>query len=129
MNLFDYFKKDEKEEIPKDRYWSLTTSEEEIIDPTWDQIKLAINHAHPNQTVFVSLAYYHSELAIEVIQAMGDYDVYRLEALPPKNIKDTNQIFVKDSVSYEDTVTIFEYYFKEGTIEGYETWMIEKIDK
>ena len=109
MGLFRFLKRSQQqqEKFSKDKYWLLTTNDSEIIDPTWEQIKTGVRKAMPNQSVFASLGYIHSGLEIEVIQVIGDENGYRFEALPPND-----KIYVNDGISYEETLKLFEEFFK-----------------
>lgn len=124
MGLFRFLKRSQQqqEEFSKDTYWSLTTNEEEVIEPTWEQVKAAVENATPDRSIFASLGYIHSGLEIEVIQVIGDGNGYRLEALPP-----SGEIFVNDGISYEETLKLFEEFFKHQRVVGFRSWPTEKI--
>lgn len=124
MGLFSFFKRNQQqqEEFSKDKYWSLTTNEGEVIEPTWEQVKMAIENATPDKSIFVSLGYIHSGLEIEIVQAIGDGNGYRFEALPSNE-----KIFVNDGLSYEETLKLFEDFFKHQRVAGFRSWPIEKL--
>ncbi|QQK80028.1 hypothetical protein HUG20_09095 [Salicibibacter cibi] len=128
MGFFDFFKRDQKhqEQVSKDKYWVLTTSEDEIIDPVWEQVKGAIDHATPDRSMFASLGYMHSGIEIEVIQVVGEDHVYRFEALPPKSSDDYGKIFVNDGISYEETLKLCEDFYKHQRVVGFRNLPIEK---
>lgn len=124
MGMFRFFKgrNQQQEEDSKERYWSLTTDEKEIIGPTWEQIQFAVEKATPEGTIFASLGYMHSGLEIEIVQAVGDENGYRFEALVPDE-----KIYVKDGISQKETVKLFEHFFKYQRVAGYRSCPTEKI--
>lgn len=128
MGLLNLFKKNHQpdDEEPKEKYWSLTTSEGEVIDPTWDEIEAAIRHATPAGSLFISLGYMNADLEIEVIQATSESDIYRLEALPPENSLEYGDIFVEDGLRYEEALKLFETFHKHQSVHGYRDWMVDK---
>lgn len=125
MGLFSFFKKNQKqqEEFSKDRYWSLTTNEGEVIEPTWKQVNAAVKNATPDGSIFASLGYIHSGLEIEVIQVIGNDDGYRFEALPPNG-----EVFVNDGISYEETLKLFEDFFIHQRVAAFSSWPTEKMN-
>lgn len=128
MSLFDFFKKSRppEDEDEKEKYWSLTTSEGETIDPTWEQIEAGIKNATPEASLFVSLAYFNSGLEIEVIQATAENDIYRFEALPPEDSLEYGDIYVNDSLNYKEVVKLFERFHQNHSVTGYRGWLVEK---
>lgn len=124
MGLFDFFKrkkKDEEQKTTRDKYWSLITYDGEIENPTMEQIKEAVKNANRNVSLFATLAYNHSELEIDSVQAMREEGVYRFEALTSDGI-----IYVKNDISYEETLEYFEHFFKYQRVAGYKSWPSEK---
>ncbi|MHA6252946.1 hypothetical protein [Oceanobacillus sp. CAU 1775] len=126
MGLFSFFKRSPQpqEEVSKESYWSLTTNEDEVIDPTWVQIKAAVQNATPDRTVFASLAYFHSDIEIEVVQVIGEDGWYRFEAVSPERV---GKRFVNDGISYEEAIKLFEEFFKYKRVVGYRSWPTEKF--
>ncbi|MDG5471424.1 hypothetical protein P6709_06670 [Jeotgalibacillus sp. ET6] len=127
MGIFDYFKKSSQQEKPaKEEYWSLSTNEEKIVNPTWEQVKQAVGEAVPEKALFASLGYYHSDSEIEVIQAIQltqGINEFRLEALPPN----VGKIFINNGLSLDETVKFFEEFYKYKRVVGYENWPTEKV--
>lgn len=128
MRLFNLFKKDKRkvDEISEDEYSMLKTNSEEIIDPTWEQIRIAVDNAQPNVSVFASLSYHHSEHELNTIQVISENDVYRFEAIPSKSSKDFKKIFVNEDIPYKEALNLFESFYKSGVIKGYKDWKHEK---
>ena len=124
MGLTSFFNRSKQSngESGKDRYWSLLTNEGEVVDPTWEQTKLAVKNATPTGNVFAKLGYQNSGLDIESIQAFSEAGLYRLEALPPKQGK----IYVKDGLTHAEALKIFESFYHEKEVIGYRDWQTEK---
>jgi|SRR5690625_2369625 len=124
MGLLDFFKREPKpqEKGSKDRYWSLTTYEGEVVNPTWEQIKMAVDQITTDGTRFASLGYLHSGLEIEIIQAVGDGERYRFEALPADG-----KIYVNKDITYEETLKYFEDFYKYQRVAGFRSWPTEKV--
>ena len=123
MGLFDFLKRKSSpsgEEV-KEKYWSLTTIEEEKIDPTMEEIETAVKNAMPAQTVFATITFNHSGLEIESVQTIGESGVYRFEALTPHGI-----MYVKSDLTYEETVELFREFFKNQRVAGVESWPTER---
>lgn len=123
MGLFSFFKrsKPQQAEIPKEKYWSLSTNDDEVIDPTWDQVQAAVENAVPDESVFATLAYNHSGPELDAVQAAGDHGWYRFEAVEPDG-----KVFVNDGISYEETVRFFKEFYHYQTVVGYRSWPAEK---
>lgn len=124
MGLTSFFnrKKQSNDEGGKDKYWSLLTDEGEVVDPTWEQTKIAVKSATPTGSVFVTLGYLNSGLEIESIQAFSEGGLYRVEALPPKQGK----IYVKDGFTHAEVLKLFESFYHDEKIIGYRDWQKEK---
>lgn len=124
MGLFRFLKRSQQqqEEFSKDKYWSLTTNEGEVIEPNWEQVTAAVRNATPDGSIFASLGCFYSGLEIEIIQVIGDGNGYRFEALPPNG-----KIFVNDGISYEETLKLFEEFFKHQRVVGFSSWPTEKM--
>jgi hypothetical protein len=117
-----FFKGKNEEQPPtRNKYWSLTTNNGEINDPTLEQIETAIKNAHSNATLFATLAYNHSNLEIEAVQTVSYEGVYRVEALTSHGI-----MYVKNDIQYEETLKLFEDYFKYQRVSGFRSWPTEK---
>lgn len=129
MGLFDFFKKDNKQEkvTHNEKYWSLSTNADEVTDPSWEQVERAVKNAVPDRDMFASLGYINSGLEIESIQAVGEDGVYRLEALPPQSSYDYGKIFINDSISYAETVELFKEFYDHQRVIGYRSWETMKI--
>lgn len=121
MGLFDFFKGDEAEETRTDRYWTLATIDGEIEDPTMEQIQQAVENATQKETLFATLAFLNSGLEIKSIQAISDQGLYRFEALTS-----TGTMYVKNDIPYEETLELFEQFFKYQRVPGYKSWLVEK---
>ena len=122
MGLFDFLKRkpSKQEVVAEDKYWSLATSENEIVDPTVEQIETAVKNATPHQTIFATLTYNHSGLEIESIQAISEDGIYRFEALTT-----SGTIYVKNDVSYEETIDFFTHFFQYQRVSGFRSWPTE----
>lgn len=131
MGIFDMFKKKKEPDAvkPKEKYWSLSTSEGEIIDPSWDQIVDAVENATPEGTLFASLGYINAGYEIEIVQAVGEDGVYRFEALPPKDSLEYGDIYVNDGLTLNATLKLFEAFFVNRRVIGYRSWLVEKNQK
>lgn len=129
IGFFDIFKKDKEpqDEVPEEKFWSLSTNEGEIIDPEWTQVEEAVKHAVPDDLVFASLGYMNSDLEIEIIQITGEDGVYRFEALPPMGSYDYGQIFINDGLSYDDTIKRVKEFYDYQRVVGFKSWEIQKI--
>ncbi|QKS72729.1 hypothetical protein FLK61_39640 [Paenalkalicoccus suaedae] len=131
MGIFDFLKKSfRQEESTKEKYWSLSTNEEEILDPTWEQVKQAVEEATPEKAVFASLGYLHSGNEIEVIQAIQlteGKNGFRFEALPPGNSYDAGNAYIKNDLSLDETLKLFEEFYRSKKVLGYKNWLTEKI--
>lgn len=122
MGLFDFLKRGKKqEESIKNNYWSLTTIEGEVTEPTIEQIQTAVKKATPDGSMFAILTYNHSGLEVEGIQTVSDDNSYRFEA-----IASDGKIYVKDGLTYEKTVELFEHFFNYQRVSGFRSWPIEK---
>lgn len=122
MGLFDFFKGKKVEEQPtREKYWSLTTDAGEIKEPTMAQIETAVREAHPQATLFATLAYNHSNLEIESVQAVAYEGIYRFEALTSHGI-----LYVKNDLDYEETLALFEDFYKYQRVSGFRSWPTEK---
>lgn len=123
MGLFDFFKRKPaaQEEEPKEKYWSLGTNEAEVVDPTWEQVVVAVKNAMPDESIFATLAYNYSGLQIDSIQVLGDkaayHDLYYFEALAQNGIK-----YVKHDIPYDETIKLFEDFYENQRVVGYEGW-------
>lgn len=131
MGMFDFFKKSPQQEEPiKETYWSLSTYEEKIIDPTWEQVKQAVDEAVPEKAVFASLGYFNSDNEIEVVQTRqlseGTKE-FLLEALPPDNSYDAGKVFINDGLSLDETLKLFEEFYKHKRVAGYRNWPTGKV--
>lgn len=124
MGLTSFFNRNKRsnDERGKDKYWSLLTNEGEVVDPTWEQTKLAVKNATPTGNVFAKLEYLNSGLDIESIQAFSEGGLYRVEALPPKQGK----LYIKDGLTYAEALRIFESFYHDQEISGYRDWQREK---
>ena len=123
MGLFNFFKRkaEPQEDEPKEKYWLLRTNEHDVVDPTWEQIVASVKNALPEEGLFATLAYNHSGLEIDSIQVLGDkaayHDLYRFEALSPDGM-----IYVKHDLPYDETIKLFEDFFENQIVVGYESW-------
>lgn len=123
MGLFNFFKRkpEPQEEEPKEKYWLLRTNEDDVVDPTWEQIVASVKNALPEEGLFATLAYNHSGLEIDTVQVSGDkaayHDYYYFEALSIGGIR-----YAKHDVSYDETIKLFEDFFKNQIVVGYESW-------
>lgn len=86
-----------------------------------EQIEAAVRQANPQATLFATLAYNHSNLEIESVQAVGYEGVYRFEALTSHGI-----MYVKNDIDYEETFKLFEDFFKYQRVSGFRSWPTEK---
>lgn len=129
MGLFDFFKKDNKQEEVKsaEKYWLLSKNDEKVADPSWKQVEAAVKNAMPDRDVFASLIYMNSGLEIESIQAVGEDGVYRFEALPPQSSYDYGKIYINDSIGYGETVELFKEFYDHQRVVGYRSWETMKI--
>lgn len=129
MGLFNFLKKEpqKREEVPKDKYWSLTTAKGEVIDPTWQQIEKTLADITHRELEFVSLGCIHSGLDIEIVQAIDLGEAYRVEALPPESSYDYGKVFVNSGISYEEMIKHFKEFHKTGKVSEFRTWPKEKI--
>lgn len=122
MGLFNFFKKNKQESKqedagPHEKYWLLGTIENEVIDPTWEQIESAVINAKPEKSTFVTLAYMNAGLEVDTVQAVGDENGYRLEALSLEG-----DIFVNDGLTYEETLKYFDEFYRLQKVVGYRGW-------
>ena len=122
MGLFNFFKKNKQESKqedagPQEKYWLLGTIENEVIDPTWEQIESAVINAKPEKSTFVTLAYMNAGLEVDTVQAVGDENGYRLEALSLDG-----DIFVNDGLTYEETLKYFDEFYRLQKVVGYRSW-------
>lgn len=122
MGLFNFFKKNKQESKqedagPQEKYWLLGTIENEVIDPTWEQIESAVINAKPEKSTFVTLAYMNAGLEVDTVQAVGDENGYRLEALSLEG-----DIFVNDGLTYEETLKYFDEFYRLQKVVGYRSW-------
>lgn len=123
MGLFDFFKRSQpqQEEVSKVKFWSLSTNDDDVVDPTWDQVQAAVENAVPDGSIFATLAYNHSGLELDSVQTVGEDGWYRFEALEPDG-----KVFVNDGISYEETLRLFKEFFNYQTVVGYRSWPAEK---
>ena len=121
MKLFDFFKGEKKEKPTRDKYWSLTTNDDEIINPTIEQIEQAVQNATPKVSLFATLVYNHSGLEIETVQTLSTEGVYRFEALTSDG-----KIYVKNDIAYEETLELFHQFYNYQRVPGFRRWPIEK---
>lgn len=122
MGIFDFFKgKSNKPEETKEKYWSLTTIMEEILNPTNEQIENAVKNATPDQTSFATLAHKNSGHEIESVQAISEDGFYRFEALTKESL-----IYVKSDLTYKETLELFLHFFNYQRVSGVESWPSEK---
>lgn len=128
MSLFNIFKRIKRTEdsAPLKKYWSLTTMVSEVVDPSWQEVETAIKNAFPGETVFASLAQLNAGLEIELLQAAGDNDIYRVEAIPPRESLEHGDIFVNDGLTEEEVLEIFMTFFKHNSVAHYRDWTVEK---
>lgn len=129
MGLFDFLKKEPQkhEEAPKDKYWSLTTAKGEVIDPTWQQVEETLADITQQELEFVSLGYVHSDLDIEIVQALDLGEGYRVEALPPESSYDYGKAFVNSGIFYEEMVRHFKEFHDTRRVSEFRSWPKEKI--
>lgn len=131
MSFFDLFKRKQKyqklEKVEtKEKYWSLTTNEDTIIEPSWKQIQRAVEGATSDNSIFATLSYNDANIEIEAIQVMGAEDRYRVEVLPSETSDDYGKIYVKDGLAYNETLKLFEEFYNRQTVSNYENWTKEK---
>lgn len=122
MGLFSFFRKSRPQEkgLPKEKYWSLVTNEDEVIDPTWEQVVHAVKNAVPEGNMFAILAYNHSGLEIESIQVMSEDDWYRFEAVA------SEKKYINDGIYYDETIRLFKDFYKYQRVYDYRSWSIIK---
>ena len=130
MSFFDLFKRKQKyqklEKVEtKEKYWSLTTNEDTIIEPSWKQIQRAVEGATSDNSIFATLSYNDANIEIEAIQVMGAEDRYRIEVLPSETSVDYGKIYVKDGLAYNETLKLFEEFYNRQTVSNYENWIKE----
>lgn len=121
MGLFDFFKGNKQEDKRTDRYWTLATFESKVEDPTMEQIQQAVQNASQKGTLFATLAYYNSGLEIESIQVVSDQGLFRFEALT-----NTGTMYIKNDITYEEALKLFEQFYKYQRVPGYRSWIVEK---
>lgn len=122
MKLFDFFKGEKEErKSSNEKYWSLTTYDGEITDPTIEQIEQAVKNATQNVSLFATLAYNHSGLEIESIQTISNKGFYRFEALTTDG-----KMYVKNDIDYEEVLELFNQFYKYQRVSGFRSWPIEK---
>lgn len=122
MGLFDFFKgKSNQPEEAKEKYWTLTTIIEEIVNPTMEQIETAVKNATPAQSMFATLTYNHSGLEIESVQAISEDGFYRFEALTTEGF-----MYVKSDLTYEETIELFDHFFNYQRVSGFKSWAKER---
>ena len=131
MSFFDLFKRKQKypklEKVEtKEKYWSLTTNEDTIIEPSWKQIQRAVEGATSDNSIFATLSYNDANIEIEAIQVMGAEDRYRVEVLPSETSDDYGKIYVKDGLAYNETLKLFEEFYNRQSVSNYEYWTKEK---
>lgn len=131
MSFFDLFKRKQKyqklEKVEtKEKYWSLTTNEDTISEPSWKQIQRAVEGATSDNSIFATLSYNDANIEIEAIQVMGAEDRYRIEVLPSETSDDYGKIYVKDGLAYNETLKLFEEFYNRQTVSNYENWTKEK---
>ena len=119
MGWFDFLKRkaSKPEEGTKEKYWSLTTYEEEILDPTVEQIETAVKNATREKTIFATLSYVNSGLEIESVQAISENNFYRFEALTTDGI-----LYIKNNITSEETLELFTHYYKYQRVSGFRSW-------
>lgn len=130
MSFFDLFKRKQKyqklEKVEtKEKYWSLATNEDTIIEPSWKQIQRAVEGATSDNSIFATLSYNDANIEIEAIQVMGAEDRYRVEVLPSETSDDYGKIYVKDGLAYNETLKLFEEFYNRQTVSNYENWIKE----
>lgn len=86
-----------------------------------EQIQQAVENATQKETLFATLAFLNSGLEINSIQAISDQGLYRFEALTS-----TGTMYVKNDIPYEETLELFEQFFKYQRVPGYKSWLVEK---
>lgn len=111
---------------PKVSFWSLTTDNMEILDPTWEQVIDAIDHATPEASTFASLRYLYSTCEIEIVQVVSEGQVYRVEALPPISSVDDGTIFVHTNCSYKETLELFKDFYEYQRVVDFRSWSTER---
>lgn len=122
MKLFDFFKgKKEERKSTRDKYWSLTTNDGEVTDPSIEQIEQALMNATPNASLFATLAYNYSGFEIEAVQTISYDGVYRFEALTTNG-----KIYVKNDIDYDEAFKLFHQFYKHQRVFGFRSWPIEK---
>ncbi|HLR53776.1 MAG TPA: hypothetical protein VK078_03525 [Pseudogracilibacillus sp.] len=131
MSFFDLFKRKQKyqklEKVEtKEKYWSLTTNEDTIIEPSWKQIQRAVEGATSDNSIFATLSYNDANIEIEAIQVIGAEDRYRVEVLPSETSDDYGKIYVKDGLAYNETLKLFEEFYNRQIVSNYENWTKEK---
>src|SRR5699024_6960649 len=110
----------------RSKYWSLTTNEDTIIEPSWKQIQRAVEGATSDNSIFATLSYNDANIEIEAIQVIGAEDRYRVEVLPSETSDDYGKIYVKDGLAYNETLKLFEEFYNRQIVSNYENWTKEK---
>lgn len=122
MKLFDFFKgKKEEREPTREKYWSLSTSDGEIVDPKIKQIEQAVKNATSNISLFATLAYNYSGLEIESVQTISNEGFYRFEALTTNG-----KMYVKNDIDYDEALELFKQFYKHQRVSRFKTWLVEK---
>ncbi|MDO5715340.1 MAG: hypothetical protein Q4P25_02035 [Tissierellia bacterium] len=113
---------------PLDARWNLITNDQEIIDPSWEDIIKALANAHEGEGLFVTLESLLNEEGIKVLQALGRNEggmKYRLEAIPC-DLK-PEIYYCKEDLSFEEALNYYQEFFQTRHIDRFSYWRREEL--